>query len=243
LLPYPQYTGVQQVYSPTGNSNYHAFTAQAEKRLSTNLTFLANYTWAKAIDDVRTPLDIYNRRAERGLSGFDVRHMIRLSGVWSIPFGHDRQYGKSVNPVLNAILGDWNLDPIVNLQSGLPISVSRPSVNNGQSARLDNPGINAWFNTGVFTVAPAFNFGNVGPILPDVRTDFQRNIDAVLVKNFGFSIVDHAITAQFRWEVYNVFNTPVFGFPGSTVGSQTFGIVSSTINSPRDMQFALKLRF
>lgn len=243
LLPYPQYTGVQQVYSPTGNSNYHAFTAQAEKRLSTNLTFLANYTWAKAIDDVRTPLDIYNRRAERGLSGFDVRHMIRLSGVWSIPFGHDRQYGKGVNPILNAILGGWNLDPIINLQSGLPISVSRPSVNNGQSAKLDNPSINAWLNTSVFTVAPAFNFGNVGPILPDVRTDFQRNIDAVLVKNFGFSIVDHAVTAQFRWEVYNVFNTPVFGFPGNTVGSQTFGIVSSTINSPRDMQFALKLRF
>ena len=99
--------------------------------------------------------------------------MIRLSGVWSIPFG-----------------------------------------------------LNAWFNTSVFTVAPAFSFGNVGPVLPDVRTDVQRNIDAVLVKNFGFNIVDHAVTAQFRWEVYNVFNTPVFGFRGNTVGSQTLGIVS-----------------
>jgi hypothetical protein len=63
------------------------------------------------------------------------------------------------------------------------------------------------------------------------------------VKNFGFSIVDHTVTAQLRWEVYNVFNTPVFGFPGNTVGSQTFGIVPSTINSARDMQFALKFKF
>lgn len=159
--------------------------------------------------------------------------MIRLSGVWSIPFGHDRQYGKNWNAVLKAIVGGWNFDPIINLQSGLPILVSRSSVNNGQSARLDNPTINAWFNTGIFTVAPAFSFGNVGPVLPDVRTDFQKNIDAVLAKNFGFSIVEHAITAQFRWEVFNVFNTPVFGFRGNTVGSQVWFCLVDTQQSAR----------
>jgi hypothetical protein len=81
LLPYPQYTSVQQVYSPTGNSNYHAFTAQVEKRLSSTLTFLGSYTRSKAIDDVRTPLDIYNRSLERGLSGFATPNMFSDSAL------------------------------------------------------------------------------------------------------------------------------------------------------------------
>src|SRR5207248_2450833 len=53
LLPFPQYSGdngVQQVFAPAGNSNYQAGTLQAEKRLSSRVTFLAGYTWSKAID-------------------------------------------------------------------------------------------------------------------------------------------------------------------------------------------------
>ena len=99
------------------------------------------------------------------------------------------------------------------------------------------------FDTSVFSVAAPFTFGNVGPVLPDVRTDWARNIDTVLVKNFGFYVSDHPITAHFRWEVFNVTNTAQFGFPGNTVGTQNFGVVSSTANSPRDMQFALKVTF
>jgi hypothetical protein len=243
LLPFPQYTSVQQVYAPAGNSTYHAFTIQGEKRLSPTFTFLGSYTRSKAIDDVRTPLDIYNRRLEKGLSGFDVPNQFRLSFVYSLPFGRDRQFGRNFNRVVNAIVGDWNFNSIVNLQSGLPISISRPSVNNGQSAELSNPTLAQWFSTSVFSLAAPFTFGNVGPVLPDVRTDWTRNIDAVLVKNLGFEIAEHAVTAQFRFEVYNLFNTPQFGFPNNTVGSQTFGVVSSLANSPRDLQLALKIRF
>lgn len=192
---------------------------------------------------MRTPLDIYNRRQERGLSGFDTPNMFRFNAVWSLPFGRDRQFGKNWNRFINAVLGNWNLDPILNLQSGLPISISRPSVNNGQSAKLDNPSVDRWFNTSVFSVAQAYTFGNVGPVLQDVRTVWTRNLDAVLVKSFSFSITDHSIIAQLRWEVYNITNTPQFGFPGNSVGTQSFGVVSSTANSPRDMQFAFKLKF
>jgi hypothetical protein len=243
LLPYPQYTGVQQVYVPAGNSTYEAFTVQGEKRLSSKLTFLAAYTRSKAIDDVRTPLDIYNRTLEKGLSSFDTPNQFRLSSVYNIPFGHDRDFGKSSNRFVNAILGDWDLSGIISLQSGLPISISRPSVNNGQSAHLDNPTVTQWFNTADFTVAAPNTFGNVGPVLPDVRTAPQRNIDAVLVKNFNFGIFEHKIQAQFRSEFYNLFNHAQFAAPNGSVSSQTFGQVTSDANSPRDIQFGLKLSF
>ena len=243
LLPYPQYTSVQQVFVPAGNSTYQAGTIQAEKRLSTSLTFLASYTRSKAIDDVRTPLDIYNRRLEKGLSTFDTPNQFRLSGVYNLPFGHGRNFGQNWNRVVNAFLGGWNLNGILTEQSGLPISISRPAVNNGTSARLSSPSIYRWFNTSVFTNAAPYTFGNVGPVLPDVRTDTINNLDAVLVKSFATQIGERLITTQFRSEFYNLFNHPLFAAPNGTVSSQTFGQVTSQANNPRDIQFGLKVSF
>jgi hypothetical protein len=243
LLPYPQYSGVTQVYVPAGNSTYQAGTIQLEKRLSSKLTLLAAYTRSKSIDDVRTPNDYYNRRLEKGLSGFDTPNQIRLSGVASLPFGRDREIGKSMNRVLNAILGDWDLSAFLNIQSGQPIGISRSAVNNGTSAYLDNPTIARWFNTGVFSVAPSFTYGTVGPVLPDVRTDGQRNLDSVLSKNFAFRVKDRDVRLQFRSELYNLTNRVQFGSPNTSLTSLSFGTVSSQANNPRDIQFGLKLRF
>jgi hypothetical protein len=243
LLPFPQYTGVSQVFVPAGNSTYQAGTIQVEKRLSAKITLLGAYTRSKAIDDVRTPQDFYNRRLEKGLSAFDAPNQFRLSGVYNLPFGRDRSFGKSMNPVLNAILGDWDINGILGIQSGQPIGIGRPAVNNGKSAHLDNPTIAKWFDTSVFSVAPSFTFGTVGPVLPDVRTDAQRNLDAVLSKNFLLHVKERVVRAQFRSEFYNVTNHPQFAGPNTSVSSLSFGIVTAQNNNPRDIQLGLKLSF
>jgi hypothetical protein len=61
-----------------------------------------------------------------------------------------------------------------------------------------------------------FTYGNVGPVLPDVRWDWPRNIDGVLVKSLDFSVRDRKITSQFRFGVFNLFNTPQFAAPSSS---------------------------
>lgn len=244
LLPFPQYTSISQVYAPNASSTYNAGTAQVDKRISTSFTLLANYTWSKAIDDDRTPLDNYNRRAEKSYSPFDIRHQAHISFVYSIPYGRNRMFGQHQNRVLTTVLGDWNLSEITNLQSGLPVSVSRPAViAPGASAHLSHPTIAQWFNTSVFSAVPAFTFGNVGPYLPDVRTQAIHNVDAVLSKDFAFGSHDHPFTATFRAEAYNLLNSVQFGFPNNSFGSQSFGQVTSALNAPRDLQFALKIRF
>ena len=244
LLPFPQYTAVTQVYAPHAGSSYHAGTAQVDKRLSKTFTLLANYTWAKALDDVRTPLDNYNRRAEKSFSPFDIRHQAHVSFVYNIPYGRNRQFGSTQNRFVTAILGDWNIATITNLQSGLPVSVSRPAVKAPGSARLSHPTLAKWFNTALFSAAPSYTFGNVGPYLSDVRTQSIHNVDGVLSKNFGLgSVMEHPITATFRAEAYNLFNSVQFGFPNNSVTSQSFGQVTSALNAPRDLQFALKLQF
>lgn len=243
LLPYPQYTGISQYFGNWGDSTYQAGSIQVEKRLSSLLTFSAVYTRSKNLDNVRTPLDAYDLHAERGLAAYDIPNNFRLSWVFSIPYGHGRAHGSGLNPIANAVLGGWDFNSFISLFSGAPISISRPSVNNGQSAELNNKSIAEWFNTSDFTTAPAYTFGNVGPVLPDVRTDWTRNVDAVLSKNFAFAVAEKKVTAQLRIECFNLFNTAQFAAPNGTVTSAAFGQVTTQANDPRDLQFALKFLF
>jgi len=244
LVPYPQYLsgGVSRVYAPAGNSKYHAGTIQVERRMSSNFTFLAQYTRSKAIDDVRGPMDYYNRRIEKSLSAFDAPNQLVFSSVYQLPFGKGRRFGGSVSKAVDTVLGGWDLSGIIRVQSGQPISVGR-IVNNGTSAKLDNPTIDRWFNTSVFSNTPAFTYGNVGPVLPDVRTHGIRNVDTVLAKNVAFNVKEHKLNVQFRAEFYNLFNHVQFGGPNGSVTSQSFGQVTSQANNPRDIQFGLKLNF
>ena len=245
LLPFPEYAGdagVSRVFAPVSNSTYHAGTIQVERRLSSNFTFLGVYTRSKAIDDVRTPMDYYNRRLEKALSTFDAPNQFVLSSVYELPFGRGRAIGAGWNKPAEAILGGWELSGIVRTQSGFPVSVGR-IINNGQSAKLDNPTIDRWFNTSVFANVPAFTFGNTGPVLPDVRTGGLRNVDAVMSKSFAVSIRDRKVTTQFRAEFYNLFNHPQFAAPNGTVSAQSFGQVTAVANAPRDLQFGLKIGF
>ena len=245
LLPYPQYAGdggVQQALVPAGNSTYHAGTIQGEKRLSPGFTFLASYTWSKAIDDVGGVIDFYNRRLNKALSSFDTPHQVVGSWVAQLPFGKGRKFGSSWNGLTNGVLGGWDLDGIVRVQSGQPIAVSAGNTT-GKSARLDNPTIARWFDTSAFTAVPAFTFASLGPRLPDVRNDFTRNVDAVVVKTFRASLKEHEIATQFRAECFNLLNTPQFGGPNGSFTSQSFGQVTSQRNTSRQFQFGLKIKF
>lgn len=243
LLPFPQYTAITQVYAPQAAATYNAGTVQVDKRLSRTLTLLANYTWSKALDDARTPLDNYHREWEKSYSSFSIPQMAHISFVYSLPYGRDREFGPAQSRILTAILGDWDLSSIVNLQSGLPVGVNRPAVMAAGDPKLSHPTIQKWFNTSLFTAAPAYTYGNVGPYLRDVRTQGMHNVDAVLSKNFNTTLFDRPFTATFRAEAYNVFNTVQFGFPNSSPTSQSFGQVTSALNAPRDLQLAVKLRF
>lgn len=253
LLPYPQYTAITQAYAPQASSTYNAVSIEVNKRVSKTLTLLANYTFSKALDDDHTPLDNYNRRMDKSYSSFYIPQMTHISFVWALPYGHDRQFGTTTPKLVNALLGSWSLSGIFNLQSGIPLQVSRPAVMSGDP-KLSHPTPQEWFNTSVFSPAPAYptmtngiavysNYGNVPYYLRDVRSSGMKNTDAVLSKNWMFGFKDHPVTMTFRAEAYNLFNTVQFGQPNNSVTSSSFGVVTSTLNNPRDLQFAVKFSF
>jgi hypothetical protein len=75
-----------------------------------------------------------------------------------------------------------------------------------------------------------------------------NNVDFSVLKN---TTIHETLRAQFRWEVFDIFNHANFGNPGTTAtpGSTTFGVIQSTrfptgeSGSSRQMQFTLKLLF
>ena len=204
---------------------------------------LFSFTGSKAIDDIGTPQDFFNRRMQRAVSSYDTPRQYLISWVYHIPVGRGRARGAHWNRATNAVLGGWSLSGIGRVTRGQPVAIGLPARSLGRSAKLSNPTITRWFDTSVFANALAYTHGNLSARLPDVRADGAHNLDAVLSKDFQKSIKDRQIVTQFRAEFFNLTNTPRFGAPNGTISNQNFGQVTSQTNNPRDIQFGAKIRW
>ena len=100
--------------------------------------------------------------------------------------------------------------------------------------------LSKWFKTENFAQAPAYTFGNVCRTISDVRSHGLNNWDLAILKE---SKMTERVGLQFRAEFFNLCNRVQFGWPDLRVGSANFGIVSSQGNSPRIIQFGLRLSF
>ena len=263
LAPFPQFTGVYASFLTGGYSDYNSIQVKVEKRFSQGLSLLVSFTGQKLIDDYAIISNvgrnagiqnIYDGAAERAVSPNDISRTLVVSGVYALPFGHGQRFGSSWNRAEDLILGGWQVNGIATYQTGFPLVLTtqntsgsgsltmRPN-NNGHSALLTGPvesRLNKYFNTSVFSQPAPFTFGNTGRTLPDVRTPGMENIDFSLFKNFQ---VTEKLQAELRAEAFNLLNQVVFGAPNSVLTSGQFGVISNQANTPRELQFALKLLF
>ncbi len=253
--PFPQYGGSFSYDENVGNSSYNALQVKLQKSLSFGLNFLASYTWSKSLDiqsegqsdSIET---IYDLRRDWGPSDFNRTHLFVLSGIYQLPFGKGKPHLSTGNPVLRAVLGNWNAGWVVTLNSGQPFSVYAggdvANVGGGsqRAAVLGDPHSGftqsrlEWFNTSAFGVPTAYTFGNEGRnnmIGPPVR-----NFDFIAFKDFP---IKERVTLQFRSEFFNILNHANFGLPDTTVTDSGFGQITGTSTDPREIQFALKLLF
>jgi Carboxypeptidase regulatory-like domain/TonB dependent receptor len=98
-------------------------------------------------------------------------------------------------------------------------------------------------NPGVLTTPTNFTLGSAARTLSTVRQPGARDTSMSLFKDFSLGRVREGMKLQFRAESFNTFNHPHFAGPDSLVGSPTFGKITSTVNSARQLQLALKLYF
>jgi hypothetical protein len=252
--PYPRWGTIRYLASDA-KSYYQSMQVRGERRFSRGFSFLSSYTWAHNIDQAYgtneslpfTPGGAQNQNCfacERANSGFDYRHRFVTSFLWNIPAPAEWR-----GP-LAFIFKNWSFNGIVTYQSGFPFTVTqsgntqntgagtqRPDHVAGQDPELDNPNPVRWFNTNAF-IRVTNKYGNVGR--NTLRQPGMKLWDIGLFKEFP---VTERQRVQFRWEAFNLWNTPQFRAPNAQLGTPTFGQITSTWLDNRQMQFALKYLF
>jgi Carboxypeptidase regulatory-like domain len=253
-----------------GNSSYNALQTELSRRLSGGLQFRANYTWSKNLDmnsaltgaqannQAQMVMNRNDLRRDWGPSALNVTHQASISARYELPFGQGKYWLNNAGPVANGVLGGWQVNGIVTLLSGFPITplVGSNRSGDGDTRNPDRPSLNPdftgdvllrkqsqWFDPNAFVLPTVGTFGNsgrgtlTGPGLATVDTSFFK--DTALAEK---------VTAQFRIEIFNMLNRANLGNPNAIVFSSgainpSAGLITTTSTMPRQIQFGLKLIF
>ena len=246
--PFPRFASFGYIASDV-STTYHALQAKFERRMSNGLWLLTSYTFAKSLWVTNTPAIGGRYAFEKGPSEYQVPHSLALSFGYELPFGKGKAIANSAGGITNAFIGGWQMQGILIFRSGVPFTVtmSRDVANTGVGGQRPNriglgkassPTLAQWFNPADFVAALNFTYGNSG--LRILSPDIVRTIDFSLFKQFH---IKERAKLQFRFEAFNLPNTPSFAAPNSTLDTSTVGRVTSTSTAPRQMQVALKLTF
>ncbi|MBS1829357.1 MAG: carboxypeptidase regulatory-like domain-containing protein [Acidobacteria bacterium] len=246
--PFPRYAGFSYISSDT-STTYHALQMKFEKRLSQGLWFLSSYTFAKSLWTTNSPTGGGRYTFEKGPSEYHVPHTISNSFGYQLPFGKGQHFASQSSRLADAVIGGWQLQGILIFRSGVPytVTMARDVANTGvggqrpnriASGKLDTPTLERWFDATAFAAAPNFIYGNAG--LRILSPDIVRTIDFSMFKNF---VISERSKLQFRFEAFNLPNTPSFAAPNATLDTGTVGRVTATSTAPRQMQVAVKLTF
>ena len=253
LRPFPQFGAIYPLFSQGATSDYTSLQTTFSKRFKQGMVFEGSYVWAKAMDDGTSHQDSTNYKVSRSVSSVDVPHRLIFSGVYELPVGRGRQFGGGMSRWVDALVGGWQLNGIVNIQSGSPLGISANNTaglfteairanNNGTSATLNvdaHQRLDRWFDTSVFSQPAPFTLGNMSPLVSNLRNHHINNVDMSVFKQFQ---ILEKLKLQFRAEGFNAMNRVRFGGPNTSVtGGANFGRVTSQSNDPRQMQFGLKL--
>lgn len=237
--------------SSDARSAYHALQLSLNKRFSRGFSILGSYTWSKLLDnasgDGEGPPNPFDLDANWGLSDLDLDHRFVTSFIWQLPDLAGR------TGWVRHVLGGWQTNAIVTLESGSPFSIvsgrdnSQSGVNRDRADLVGNPGLDTgrsrgelvarYFNTEAFTVNAPGTFGNSGRNI--VRGPGFAGVDFGLVKNARL-MRGHVV--QFRTEVFNLLNRVNLANPVNNASAPNFGQIISA-GSPRVIQLAVKYSF
>jgi Carboxypeptidase regulatory-like domain/TonB dependent receptor-like, beta-barrel len=265
LRPYPQFLNVR-TFRSDGTSRYNSAQFKIEKRFTHGYTILAGYTWSKFTERVFL-LNPSDTEYENRLSEADVPHRFVVSGIWELPFGHNRRWASGANRLVDGFIGGWSVQAIGQVQSGRPISFHDRNIYFGGDLNSLKTDFTGDKNNTVFDVS-GFYFHDAAVQTNGVddpakqRADqrirlasniryFPTRVDGLRsqpLNLWDISLVKQVrlndrFRAQFHVELLNAFNHPIFSNPNTDPTNADFGKVTSQANLPRDIQLAAKIVF
>ncbi len=235
-----------------GSSNYDALQATLRGREWKGLSYLASYTLGRAENNtvgffpgapsgggtgvlatdtscVQAGTTNCDLDLDKGPADYDARHRFTFAGTYALPFARD-----------NAILGGWNVNAVLTLQSGTPFTVY---ADGRRADQIGDPNdgpkdVGKWFDTSAFKKAS----GAQGTEKRNaVRGPGTRTLDLSVFKRFNL-VRDSAV--ELRVEAFNVFDTPQYSQPNQFFGDPNFGKITGTrLNSERQVQLAARYIF
>jgi hypothetical protein len=209
--------------------------------------------------------DWRNLSYEHSISPQDVKYQFTGEASYDLPVGRDRAI--NLHGVSNAVLGGWTVNAISYLSTGVPIASPTSGVPvtyfNQRADLTCNPAAGAphtvavWFTDSCFAVPgteATGNLANFNPFTPGtapayldhVRTRGARDLDLSIYKSYNFG---ETKALRFDASSYNITNTPQYGYPsipsivGATQQSLPFGLITNTVNTPRQFQFGARFTF
>jgi hypothetical protein len=244
--PYRGYGNIN-LRSTTATSAYNSLQVSLSRPFRAGLQVNGNYTLSRAVSDASadrgtTQQDIRNLAAERAVTNYDRTHIFGVHYVWELPFYRDAGGARY------AVLGGWQISGSTRYATGLPLTVTTTtnSANSFGGGTLrpnlvgDTAGaqtVSQWFNTAAFAQPGANQFGNSPNGV--LRGPGVHLTDLGVFKNFK---IGPQLQAQYRLEMFNAFNQTQFSGIGTTLGTPTFGTVTSAAE-PRLIQMGIKLTF
>jgi len=150
---------------------------------------------------------------------------------------HEGSPRSQIRPRLTSGSGTTGRPFNVGLQNG--VNNGAPSwPNRIADGRLDNPDPWYWFDATAFAAPPANNYGNVGRGI--LYSPGVVNVDMSIVKTFR---ITEKVGFNVRFEAFNLFNTPYFGFPNANIGSPTVGRITSLVGDNRSLQLSGRINW
>ena len=267
--------GVNANGYPGGDSEYSSLQTKVQKRLTNHFTTLASFTWGKIMtDDGNPPLgfvgshagapqDGKNMSLEHSISPQDVKYQFTWQASYDLPAGRGRTL--NLNGPADAILGEWTVNGVFYMSSGIPIAspvVNAPLSYFNQRPNLDcDPSKGAphtaeqWFTPSCFSQPSdnqsPFIAGNAPAYLDHVRTMGANDLDLTLSKSFKLG---GERDLRFEISSFNIANRAQFGPPavvseypldGNNLpyDNSPFGQITADSNTPRQFQFGSRFTF
>jgi hypothetical protein len=270
LYAYPEFTQVQITNVPIGSSRYDSFQSKVTHRFSRGLAMQASFTISKNLEQVSVLnsqdvnlTNLLNTPLEKRLTQYDAPRAVSIIGSYQLPFGRGQRFGRSMHPILNGVLGNWNLNAQWTAHSGFPFAFPNAAPLAAHTANLHDdardalaqkaghpqfdPSVDAWFNTALFpTQAQApFTLRSFPTMFPDVRSKILNVWDMSVYKEFP---IKERVRWQVRADFHNAFNHPWFGnLASNNVTDPNFGMLSVSsvddTSEPRLIVLVMKIVF
>ena len=266
--PYFQKFGWSQslrYYGSDASNNYNSLQLKLEKRFSHGVQLLSHYTWSRNMDygGNNTYYNIDHRYAY-GPADNNRAHVVMVSALWEVPYGHGRKFGSNISKPIDYIIGGWQVNGVWNWATGLPLTPTYQSCNSDRDSgwcrpdvvgdwQASDPSQFGWFNT---TSALLASNGAVDGPWRRPQKGVQGNVgrgalwgphfaqlDMSFFKTFA---ITEAVRLQFRAESFNFTNHTNLGQPNSCVdcpgvAGRIFVAIGNYV--PRQWQMAARVEF